>query len=95
MVLNITLFSLAITQSSRGNGSIWTSYVTEADFTAPAPNAQVPMEPKIYATPGIPQQQPQFVPQQVQPFAPQQQYAGSPPPQFTGSTQYVPQAAQV
>ena len=88
MVLNITLFGLAITQSSRGNGNIWTSYVTEADFSAPAPNAQVPMEPKSYASPGMPQQQqPQFVPQQV--YTPQQ-------PQFTPSPQpYVPQAAQV
>src|SRR6266542_3945990 len=66
MVLNITLFSLAITQSSRGNSNIWTSYVTEADFSAPAPapNPQVAMDGKVaYPVQGFPQQQPQFVPQ--------------------------------
>ena len=89
MVLNITLFSLAITQSSRGNSNIWTSYVTEADFSAPAPNAQVPMEAKMDASQGIhpPQQQQPFVPQQL--YTPQTQFGSTPQPQ------YVPQAAQV
>jgi len=87
MVLNITLFSLAITQSSRGNSNIWTSYVTEVDFSAPAPNAQVPMEAKMGASQGMHPPQQQFAPQQL--YTPQSQFAPTPQPQ------YAPQAAQV
>jgi hypothetical protein len=35
MVSNILLFSLAIKQHNRGHTNIWTSYVTDTDFTAP------------------------------------------------------------
>jgi hypothetical protein len=37
MVSNIFLFSLAIRQYNRGHTNIWTSYVTDTDFTAPGP----------------------------------------------------------
>jgi len=80
MVLNIFLLSLAITQANRGNSAIWTSCVTDVDYSAPAVSSgkieqmgygsptTVPIAPGTpvtqYPQP-IPTPQPAYPPQQV------------------------------
>ena len=97
----IILLSLAMLQTSRGN-NVWTEYVTQVDFFASAPNAEVPLEQHTgqAMVPTVPQHpyvnqypQHQYVvsqyPQQNTPQALQPQFV---PPQ---QPQYITQVTQV
>jgi hypothetical protein len=98
MFLDIFLLSLAIVQANRGNAGIWTSCVTDADYSAPAATSatteakigyggptSVPVTPVTqYAQP-----YPQPVPSPQQAYPPQQVY--TPPPQQPG----MPMSGQV
>jgi len=93
MALNIFLLSLAIIQANRGNSAIWTSCVTDVDYSAPAVSPGT-IESKLdYGTPTsvhvTPAGYPQSVPSLQQAYPPQQVY--TPPPQQPG----MPMVAQV
>lgn len=86
MSLNIFLLSLAIVQANRGNSGIWTSCVTDTNYSAPGAAAATSTgEPKLgYGNPTSGpvtpvNQYPQFVPTPQQAYPPQQVY--TPPPQ--------------
>lgn len=98
MFLDIFLLSLAIVQANRGNAGIWTSCVTDADYSAPAATSatteakigyggptSVPVTPVTQYT----QPYPQPVPSPQQAYPPQQVY--TPPPQQPG----MPMSGQV
>jgi len=84
MILNVFLLTLAIVQANRGNSGIWTSCVTDVNYSAPS---SATTEGKLdYGSPVTPMAQyPQSVPSPQQAYPPQQVYtpqqAYTPPPQ--------------
>lgn len=86
MVLNIFLLSLAIIQANRGNSGIWTSCVTDVDYSAPAAGTAGTTEPKVaygsptVSTPVTQYSQPISTP--VQTYPPQQVYNPQQQPGF-------------
>lgn len=87
MGLDIFLLSLVIVQDNRGNSAIWTSFVTEVDYSAPRPASSEPNESPVKLSPTV-AQYPQYVPTPPQKDFPQQVYL--PQPQ-----QRMPMVAQV
>jgi len=87
MVLDIFLLTLAIIQVNRGNSGIWSSCVTDVDYSAPA---TATTEAKVaYGSPVTP------VPQQVPSPVPQQYPQEVPSPQASYPTQvYTPPPQQ-
>jgi len=90
MVLNIFLLTLAIIQANRGNSAIWTSCVTDVNFSAPGTSSEAPKSTGTYGSPAYPvtpmAQYPQPVPSPQQAYPPQQVYT----PQQTYTPQPVP-----
>jgi hypothetical protein len=82
MGLNIFLFSLAIIQANRGNSAIWTSCVTDVDYSALPALSATPDARLADGSPVTPMSQysqqyhvpspPQNAPQQVYTSQPQQ-----------------------
>lgn len=101
MILDIFLLSLAIMQANRGNSAIWTSCVTDADFSGPGGNSAAGMnEPKVaYGSPMLATapdiQYAQPIPTTPQPYAPQSvpttPQAYPPQPIATPPQMYSPQ----
>jgi hypothetical protein len=89
MFLNIFLLTLAIIQANRGH-SIWTSCVTDVDYSAPGVASGMPESKIGYGSPVTPTAQyPQPVPTPPQGY-PQQAY----PPQQYPQQAYSPQPQQ-
>jgi hypothetical protein len=79
LAYNVTFLILVIRQQSRGNSQVWTGYIAETDFAAPATSAshtEAKIAPSVDNTPVMAGQY--YPPQNV---APQPVYQQSPYPQ--------------
>jgi len=107
MALNVFLLALAIMQANRGNSAVWTSCVTDVNYSAPAAEAATIEHKVAYESPTIPtittpvNQYPQQYPQPVptppqtypqQVYNPQQLY--NPQQGYTPQQVYTPQPEQ-
>jgi len=105
MALNIFLLSLAIMQANRGNSTIWTSCVTDVNYSSGSTgNGTSAGSGEKFAngtTPGIAAQYPQQVPtpqpmmNHPQPIPSPALYQAYPPPQQEQQQAGVPMSAQV